>query len=250
MMAVKNMAKKQMVLEGVWKMGCSCHSSMVISVAQSVQRHRYMMLSAMCLEVYSFCQPWWLVLNHGCWGRLRDGWMVGLILVILVSCHRCSSLNPAMMPFTSLLAFSIPWTHPLNVKITINLTPFLNSENSFMQECCAGSDRGIASDVVKWLPTVDLIAHPSSPKSLKSQLQIDRITFRWQAGNIVLELAMVVVIYIMSVQLLSTFQRELKIKHSQGKVLLRAVKEREVHSGEGREVKSYSILIKFPYNVT
>lgn len=60
---------------------------------------------------------------------------------------------------------------------------------------------------------------------------------------------MMVVIYIMSVQLLSTFQREMKIKHSQGKVLLRAVKGRGVSSGEGREVNCYRILIKFPYNV-
>ena len=59
-------------------------------------------------------------------------------------------------------------------------SPLLNSENSFMQECCrAVSDRGIASDAEKRLPAVDLIAHPSRLKSLKSQLQIDRIAFRW-----------------------------------------------------------------------
>ena len=144
---------------------------------------------------------------------------------------------------------SIPWAHPLDVKITINLPPLLDSENSFMQECCrAVSDRGIASDAEKRLPAVDLIAHPSRLKSLKSQLQIDRIAFRWRASDSVLGLAMMVVIYIMSVQLLSTFQRELKIKHSQGKVLLRAVKRRGAGSGEGGEVKCY-ILIKFPYNV-
>lgn len=161
-------------------------------------------------------QPWWLVVNHGSWGRLRNGWMVGLILAILVSCHRCSSLNPAVTPFTSLLAFSIPSACPLDVKITINLPLLLNSENSFMRECCCTvSDLGIVSDAAKRLTAVDLIAHPSSPKSLKSQLQIGRITFRWRASDIVLGLAMMVVIYITSVQLLSTFQRDLKIKHSQ-----------------------------------
>lgn len=140
--------------------------------------------------------------------------MVGLILAILVSCHRRFSLNPAMTPLTSLLAFYMPWDHPLDVKITINLPPLLNSENSFMQERCrAVSDCGIASDAVKRLPAVDLIAHPSRLKSLKSQLQIDRIVYRLRASDIVLGFAMTVVIYIMSVQLLSTFQRELKIKH-------------------------------------
>jgi len=113
-----------------------------------------------------------------------------------------------------------------------------------MQECCrAISDRGIASDAPKRLPAADLIAHPSRLKSLKSQRQIDRIAFRWRVSDIVLGLAMMVVIYVVSVQLLSTFQREMKRKHSQGKVLLRAVKRRGMGSGGGREVKCYSILI-------
>lgn len=54
-----------------------------------------------------------------------------------------------------------------------------------MQECwSAVSDRGIASDAVKKLTVVDLMAHPSRLKSLKSQLRIDRIAFRWPASNI------------------------------------------------------------------
>lgn len=115
-----------------------------------------------------------------------------------------------------------------------------------MQEYChVLSDHGIARDAATKLPAVNLITHPSRLWNLKSQLQIDRITFSWRGTEIVLGLAMMVVIYIVSMQLLSTFQTELKIKPSQGKILLRATNGIGVGSREGREIKCYSILIKF-----
>lgn len=59
-------------------------------------------------------------------------------------------LSGHMPTLMSLLAFFIPWAHPLDIKITKKPPTFLNSENSFMQECCcAVSDRGITSDAAK-----------------------------------------------------------------------------------------------------
>jgi len=53
----------------------------------------------------------------------------------------------------------------------------------------------------------------STSQQAKSQLGIDRIIFIWWAGDIALRLAMMVEIYTTSIQLLSTFQTELKIKY-------------------------------------
>lgn len=87
----------------------------------------------------------------------------------------------------------------------------------------------------------------STSQQAKSQLGIDRIIFIWWAGDIALRLAMMVEIYTTSIQLLSTFQTELKIKYWQGRSCLRAANGIGVFSREEREVKCQSVLITFPY---
>lgn len=108
---------KQMVLEGLWKMGWSCHSSAAISVAWRVQRcvtwHFLQFVKKSTVLSFLDSESWLL-------SRAEEQLDIGLIPAFLVSCHICSSLNPVIKSLTSLLAFCIPWSHPLDIIITIN----------------------------------------------------------------------------------------------------------------------------------